>query len=43
VRLLMDVGCDVGWGWLLTLRGGYQARTFDSGGPAVGAAAQYAF
>jgi hypothetical protein len=43
VRLLMDVGCDLGWGWLLTLRGGYQARTFDRGGPAVGAAAQYSF
>jgi hypothetical protein len=43
VRLLMDVGYDVGGAWLVTLRGGYQARTFDSGGPAIGAGAQYAF
>jgi hypothetical protein len=43
VRLLMDLGFDAGLGWLVTLRGGYQARTFDSGGPAIGGGIQYAF
>jgi hypothetical protein len=43
VRLLMDVGWDLGAGWLATLRGGYQARAFDSGGPSVGGGLQYAF
>jgi hypothetical protein len=42
VRLLTDVGVSFG-GWLATLRGGYQARTFDSGGPAVGGGLSYAF
>jgi hypothetical protein len=27
----------------VTARGGYQARTFDSGGPAAGASLGYAF
>jgi hypothetical protein len=43
VRLLIDLGYDLGSGWVATLRGGYQARTFDTGGPALGAGAQYAF
>ncbi len=43
VRLLMDVGYDVGAGFRLALRGGYQARTFASGGPAAGGAVTYAF
>jgi hypothetical protein len=43
VRLLMDVGVDLGQGWLATLRGGYQARVFDSGGPAAGGGLTYAF
>jgi hypothetical protein len=43
VRLLMEVGYDLGGGWLLTVRGGYQARVFDSGGPAAGAGVAYAF
>jgi hypothetical protein len=43
VRLLMDVTADVGAGWSVTARGGYQARTFDSGGPAAGASLGYAF
>jgi hypothetical protein len=43
VRLLMDVGVDLGQGWLATLRGGYQARVFNSGGPAAGGGLTYAF
>jgi hypothetical protein len=43
VRLLMEVGYDLRGGWLLTVRGGYQARVFDSGGPAAGAGVAYAF
>jgi hypothetical protein len=43
VRLLMDIGIDLGRGWLLTVRGGYQARTFDAGGPAAGGGLAYAF
>ncbi len=43
VRLLIDVGVDLGQGWLATLRGGYQARVFNSGGPAVGGGLTYAF
>jgi hypothetical protein len=43
VRLLADVGIDLGAGFLLSLRGGYQARSFDSGGPTIGGHAQYAF
>jgi hypothetical protein len=43
VRLLMDLGFDLSRGFLLTLRGGYQARSFASGGPAVGASLGYAF
>jgi hypothetical protein len=43
VRLLMDLGVDLGSGWLVTVRGGYQARTFYGGGPAAGGGLQYAF
>jgi hypothetical protein len=42
VRLLMDLGVDLGH-FTVTLRGGYQARVFDSGGPAAGGAVAYAF
>jgi hypothetical protein len=43
VRLLMDVGFDLRGGWLLTVRGGYQARVFDGGGPTAGGGLSYAF
>jgi hypothetical protein len=43
VRLLTDVGFDLGKGWIVTVRGGYQARAFASGGPAVGGGVGYAF
>ncbi len=43
VRLLGDAGFDVAPGWIVTLRGGYQARTFDSGGIAAGGGISYAF
>jgi hypothetical protein len=43
VRLLTDFGIDAGAGWVITLRGGYQARQFASGGPAAGGALSYAF
>jgi hypothetical protein len=43
VRLLMDVGIDLGRGWLVTARGGYQARSFESGGPSFGGGVRYAF
>jgi hypothetical protein len=39
----MEMGVDLRGGWLLTVRGGYQARVFDSGGPAAGAGLTYAF
>ena len=38
-----DFGISLGGGWLVTARGGYQARSFDSGGPAAGAAVAYSF
>lgn len=43
VRLLSEVGVDAGAGFRLSARGGYQARTFTSGGPSVGASMAYAF
>jgi hypothetical protein len=43
VRLLTDLGVELGWGWLVTIRGGYQARTFAGGGPAAGGSLAYAF
>jgi hypothetical protein len=43
VRLLGEVGLDLGAGVGLAVRGGYQARNFTSGGPSAGATASYAF
>jgi hypothetical protein len=43
VRLLLDVGFDLGAGFALTVRGGYQARSFSSGGPGGGGTLSYAF
>jgi len=43
VRLLMDLGFDLGRGFTLVARGGYQARSFASGGPAAGGFLSYAF
>lgn len=43
VRLLGEVGFDLGAGWGVALRGGYQARNFTSGGPSAGATTSYAF
>jgi hypothetical protein len=43
VRLLLDLGFDLGAGFSLVARGGYQARSFASGGPAAGGSLSYAF
>jgi hypothetical protein len=43
VRLLAEVRADVGGGFQLSARGGYQARDAASGGPGVGLGAAYAF
>jgi hypothetical protein len=43
VRLLLDLGFDLGKGFSMVVRGGYQARSFASGGPAVGGTFSYAF
>jgi hypothetical protein len=43
VRLLSEVGIDAGSGFRISARGGYQARTFTSGGPSGGASLFYAF
>jgi hypothetical protein len=43
VRLLLDLGFDLGGGFALLVRGGYQARSFASGGPAAGGTLSYAF
>jgi hypothetical protein len=43
VRLAADVRFDLGAGFGVGVRGGYQARTFASGGPSAGLAASYAF
>jgi hypothetical protein len=43
VRLLGDLGFDVAPGWVVTFHGGYQARSFDSGGVAAGGGLSYAF
>jgi hypothetical protein len=43
VRLLMDIGVDLGAGFRATVRGGYQARAFASGGPSAGGSLSYAF
>jgi hypothetical protein len=43
VRLLGDVSVDVGAGFSLAVRGGYQARRSTSGGPSVGGSLSLAF
>jgi hypothetical protein len=43
VRLLMDLTLSLDHGFSITAHGGYQARNFDSGGPATGAGVGYAF
>ena len=43
VRLAGDVRIDLGAGFGLGLRGGYQARAFASGGPSGGLSASYSF
>ncbi len=43
VRLLGEVSVDVGNGFSVALRGGYQARLSTSGGPSGGATLSYAF
>ena len=43
VRLLGEAAIDVGAGFRVDVRGGYQARRFDQGGPAIGTGLAYAF
>jgi len=43
VRLLGEVAFDVGQGFNLAARGGYQARRATSGGPSLGATLAYSF
>ncbi len=43
VRLLGEGRVDLGRGFGLVVRGGYQARTFDRGGPTLGGGLAYAF
>jgi hypothetical protein len=43
VRLLGDVALDLGRGFAVVARGGYQARSFQQGGPTLGGALAYAF
>ncbi|MBK8252483.1 MAG: hypothetical protein IPK82_07425 [Polyangiaceae bacterium] len=43
VRLLADGGFVLGKGFTLWVRGGYQARVSQSGGPAVGGTLQFGF
>jgi hypothetical protein len=43
VRLLSEVGVAFGSGFHANLRGGYQARSFDQGGPTLGGGLAYAF
>jgi hypothetical protein len=43
VRLLAQIGVDVGAGFSVAVRGGYQARTFDQGGGSVGIDMGYAY
>ncbi|HRG96224.1 MAG TPA: hypothetical protein PLR99_08255 [Polyangiaceae bacterium] len=43
VRLLGEARVDLGAGFGLVARGGYQARTFNRGGPTVGAGLSFAF
>jgi hypothetical protein len=43
VRLLAETGLALGAGFRATARGGYQARSFDQGGPTIGGGVSYAF
>jgi hypothetical protein len=43
VRLLGETGFNLGAGFRLDLRGGYQARSFERGGPSLGGGLAYAF
>lgn len=43
VRLLAETGLTLGGGFRVDLRGGYQARSFERGGPTVGGGVAYAF
>jgi hypothetical protein len=43
VRLLGEIGVGLGAGFRLDVRGGYQARTFERGGPTIGGGLAYAF
>lgn len=43
VRLLGEAGLNVGAGFRVDLRGGYQARSFERGGPSLGGGLAYAF
>ncbi len=43
VRLLGEVGIHLGAGFRADLRGGYQARSFEQGGPTLGGGLAYAF
>jgi hypothetical protein len=43
VRLLAETGLHLGAGFRVDLRGGYQARSFERGGPSFGGGLAYAF
>lgn len=43
VRLLAEAGVGLGNGFRVDVRGGYQARSFDQGGPTLGSGLAYAF
>jgi hypothetical protein len=43
LRLLGELGVDIGWGMSASARGGYQARDATSGGPSGGGSLAYAF
>src|SRR5262249_40519168 len=43
VRLLGEVGIELGRGFHADLRAGYQARSFADGGPTIGGGLAYAF
>lgn len=43
VRLLGELGVDVGGGFSIAARGGYQARLFTEGGASAGGTVSYAF
>jgi hypothetical protein len=43
VRLLGEAAIALGYGFNATVRGGYQARSFDQGGPSFGGGASYEF